>query len=57
MGWDVSECQIHGHTALLYLPHAILLAVQILEVQPPTKKAIAARDFRNGLQKKTLLIS
>lgn len=28
--------------------------VQVLQVQPPTKKVMAARDWRNGIRKKRL---
>ena len=30
--------------------------LQVLEVQPPTKKAMQVKDFRNGIRKKRLLL-
>ena len=36
--------------------HVACWPMQVLEVQPPTKKAMAAKDFRNGVRKKKLLL-
>ncbi|KAG2484615.1 hypothetical protein HYH03_016569 [Edaphochlamys debaryana] len=38
------------------VPCASGSVLEVLQVQPPTKKAMAARDFRNGLRGKKLLL-
>jgi methionyl-tRNA formyltransferase len=30
--------------------------LQVLQVQPPTKKVMATKDFRNGIRKKKLTL-
>ncbi|PNH00463.1 Methionyl-tRNA formyltransferase, partial [Tetrabaena socialis] len=40
----------------MLVPCAGGTALEVLQVQPPTKKAMAARDFKNGLRGKRLLL-
>ena len=44
-----------GDVAVGVLPAHLALPLQVLELQAPGKRVMAARDFANGLKGRTLL--
>jgi len=54
-----AECEVVFQNDVMYIPCGKHTTLQVLEVQPPGKKVMRAKDFHNGLKaaKKRLLTS